>query len=87
LNSGGVSKSITKVRFCPRSSYAARMTGGKFQGANSADFSDAVNLFTISGMPEACLFSSIFQLPSRNNTIKIIISAGISHLPCFETLV
>ncbi len=47
----GVSRRITRVHFCPRSGFAARMTGGKFQGANSANFSDGVDLFTISGPP------------------------------------
>jgi hypothetical protein len=40
------------------------MTGGKFQGANIADFSDAVNLFTISGMPE----EGIITAQTINNT-------------------
>lgn len=39
---------ITKIRFCPRSSHPQRMTGGKFQGANMPDFSDAADLYTVS---------------------------------------
>src|SRR3954470_21565887 len=34
-----VSKVVSQVRYCPRSGSAGRMTGGKFQGANAADFS------------------------------------------------
>ena len=42
---------IAKVRYCPRSGLAARMVGGKFQGANSSDFSDASDLFTVATAP------------------------------------
>ncbi|WAC15004.1 cellulose binding domain-containing protein [Dyadobacter pollutisoli] len=44
-------RAITRVRYAPRSAYAVRMVGGIFQGANAADFSDAVALFTISTAP------------------------------------
>jgi autotransporter-associated beta strand protein len=47
----GTPKRITKVRYAPRNGYPGRMNGGIFQGANVADFSDAVDLFTISGSP------------------------------------
>ncbi|EEF57830.1 LamG-like jellyroll fold domain-containing protein [Pedosphaera parvula] len=46
-----VSKVISQVRYCPRSSNEARMVGGKFQGANAADFSGAVDLYTITAQP------------------------------------
>lgn len=47
---------LSKVRYCPRpengsSNYASRVVGGKFQGANAADFSDAVDLFTVASSP------------------------------------
>ncbi|MGH7969382.1 MAG: discoidin domain-containing protein, partial [Limisphaerales bacterium] len=42
---------ITSIAYCPRSTFSGRMVGGVFQGANSADFSDAVNLFTLSSAP------------------------------------
>ena len=39
---------IEKIRFCPRSGYYPRMTGGKFQASNQANFSsDVVDLYTI----------------------------------------
>ena len=41
---------IVYVKYAPRSGYPARMTGGKFQVANEADFSDAVTIATV---PEA----------------------------------
>jgi autotransporter-associated beta strand protein len=51
LDFGATPRRITKISYCPRAGYAARMNGGKFQGANAADFSDAVDLFTISADP------------------------------------
>lgn len=51
LGAGNVS-AIAKVRYCPRSGYASRMVGGKFQGSNTADFSSGVvDLFTIAIQP------------------------------------
>jgi hypothetical protein len=46
-----LSKIVTQVRYCPRSSFPGRMTGGKFQGANLADFTAAVDCFTIPTSP------------------------------------
>ncbi|MGN6504043.1 MAG: discoidin domain-containing protein [Tepidisphaeraceae bacterium] len=50
---------ITSVRFAPRSGYASRMVGGLFQGANSADFSDAVTLAAITATPAASGYTSL----------------------------
>jgi len=36
-----VSNAVSQIRYCPRSGNANRMVGGKFQGANAADFSGA----------------------------------------------
>jgi len=47
----GVGAVITEVRYCPRSAFSGRMVGGRFQGANTADFSDVVDLFTVSELP------------------------------------
>jgi alpha-galactosidase len=55
----GVTKVITLISYCPRVSNEWRMPGGLFQGANSADFSDAVTLFTITAQPPAGLFTSV----------------------------
>ncbi len=45
-------KKITGLRFYPRETFAGRMTGGKFQGSSSADFtSGVVDLYTISTDP------------------------------------
>jgi hypothetical protein len=42
---------ISKICFCPRATWASRMVGGMFQGANLSDFSDAVTLFTLTSPP------------------------------------
>lgn len=43
---------ITGIRYYPRNTYMSRMTGGKFQGSNSADFSNGVvDLATVSTTP------------------------------------
>jgi fibronectin type 3 domain-containing protein/regulation of enolase protein 1 (concanavalin A-like superfamily) len=50
LGANGLSV-IKKVRYAPRATYQARMVGGVFQGANAADFSDAVTLFNVTDAP------------------------------------
>ncbi|MBC8035536.1 MAG: hypothetical protein H7Y03_15410, partial [Chitinophagaceae bacterium] len=47
----GTSKIVKKVRYIPRAAWPARLPGGKIQGANSPDFSDAADLFTITLSP------------------------------------
>jgi hypothetical protein len=47
----GSTRVIAQIRYCPRASWAGRMTGGVFQGANTSDFSDAVTLYTVTGTP------------------------------------
>jgi len=47
----GNEKIITRLRYYPRASFASRMNGGVFQGADNSNFSGAVNLHTISSTP------------------------------------
>lgn len=48
------SKVLTKVRYCPRSGFAGRMTGGQIQGSNTADFSSGVvTLATVESAPSS----------------------------------
>ena len=42
---------VVYVKYTPRPSYPARMTGGKFQVANIADFSDAVTIAIVQETP------------------------------------
>ena len=47
-------KRITAIRFSPRNSstsWQSRMVGGRFQGANTPDFQNAVTLFTVDSTP------------------------------------
>jgi len=55
----GVSNVITQIKYCPRSGYESRMVGGVFQGANQANFSDAVALFTVATQPTAGGFTPV----------------------------
>lgn len=47
----GTARVVTQVKYAPRADQPGRMVGGKFQGANAADFSDAVTLFTVASSP------------------------------------
>ena len=55
----GVSNVITQINYCPRSGNEGRMVGGIFQGANHADFSGAVTLFTVASQPATGVFTSV----------------------------
>ncbi|MES2920630.1 MAG: glycoside hydrolase family 76 protein [Verrucomicrobiota bacterium] len=43
----GTAKNISAIRYYPRTSEPDRMLGGIFQGANQANFSDAVTLYSV----------------------------------------
>lgn len=47
----GMEKQIRQIRFYPRANFASRMVGGKFQGSNTSNNSDFVDLYTISSTP------------------------------------
>ncbi len=55
----GASNVITQINYCPRSGFESRMVGGIFQGANLANFSDAVTLYTITSQPASGGFTSV----------------------------
>ena len=55
----GVVNIITQIAYCPRSTFESRMVGGLFQGANQADFSDAVTLYTVGTQPATGVFTSV----------------------------
>ena len=54
----GVNNVITQISYCPRATFESRMVGGLFQGANQADFSDAVTLYTVAAQPATGVFTS-----------------------------
>ena len=63
LGVGGVAR-VTEIFFAPRSqpdgdALRARMVGGRFQGANAADFSDAQDLARIVAVPSAGLVNKL----------------------------
>ncbi len=48
----GAAAIVTQIEYCPRATFASRMVGGQFQGANVANFSSGVvTLFTVSSTP------------------------------------
>ncbi|MGI5869057.1 MAG: hypothetical protein ACOX9C_06415 [Kiritimatiellia bacterium] len=47
----GTARVFTQIQFAPSPYHPARMIGGVFQGANTADFSDAATLFTVTNTP------------------------------------
>jgi len=53
-----VSNAINQINYCPRSGFESRMVGGIFQGANQANFSDAVTLYTVTTQPVTGMFTS-----------------------------
>lgn len=55
----GVAKVITAIRYCPRTNFTGRMVGGLFQGSNTADFSNAVTLATVTVVPSTGILTTI----------------------------
>ncbi len=60
----GISNAITRINYCPRSGFESRMVGGILQGANQANFSGAVALYTVTAQPAAGVFTWV----NINNT-------------------
>lgn len=54
----GAARMVKKVRYIPRDGWASRLVGGKIQGANAADFSDAEDLYTITETPTQDIFTT-----------------------------
>lgn len=50
---------VTEIRFCPRKGYVSRMNGGRFQGAATRAFTNAVTLYTITEDPTDATLSSV----------------------------
>ncbi len=54
----GVAEQVTQVQYVPRAGWASRMTGGFFQGSNTADFSSGdATLLTVPSAPAAGVFT------------------------------
>ena len=54
-----VNNVIARINYCPRSGFESRMVGGVFQGANQANFSDAITLATVTTQPASGVFTSV----------------------------
>jgi len=66
----GVSAVITAVKYCPQPGGGNRLVGGVFEGSNTADFSNAVNLFTVTTAPPSEVFTS--QSITNGNTFRYV---------------
>ena len=71
LDLGSDTSAVMKlVSFVPRNTFQSRMVGGVFQGANQADFSDAVTLTTVSTAPTSGVYNSL--LISNTNPFRYL---------------
>jgi hypothetical protein len=62
----GSAKTITQIKFAPRSGYGARLVGGKFQASNNANFSgEVVDLYTIKSEPRNHTLTSAAVKPHK----------------------
>lgn len=55
----GYAAQVNRIAYCPRWNYAGRTVEGVFQGANKADFSDAVQLYQITTTPEVNMLTNV----------------------------
>jgi len=57
----GHSKRVTAIASAPRTGgkFPERMIRGRFQGSNKSDFSEAVDLFTVTGIPKAGTLTTV----------------------------
>ncbi len=77
----GAPRVVTQIRYCPRSGYAGRMVGGRFQGANVPDFSSGVvTLFTITTAPPNGVFT--VQTVSNPNAFRYLRYIGPANGYC-----
>ena len=64
---------VTEIRFCPRKGFASRMNGGRFQGAATRAFTNAVTLYTIAEDPaEATMTSVTIEEPTAFRYLRYI---------------
>lgn len=55
----GYTAQVNRIGYCPRWNYAGRAVGGIFQGANKADFSDAVQFYQIQATPDVDMLTNV----------------------------
>ena len=71
---------VSYVGFAPRASFQSRMVNGVFQGANKADFSDAVTLTTITTAPPYSVITT--QTVSNTATYRYLRYLGPTNGSC-----
>lgn len=69
----GKEAQVTEIRYCPRKSHPQRMDGGRFQAAQTASFSDAVTLHTVSGTPATETMTAVtIDVPDHYRYLRYI---------------
>jgi F5/8 type C domain len=77
----GTKTVISQISYAPRTGWASRMVGGKFQGSNTADFSSGVvTLYTITATPVANIMTTVSI--SNTTTFRYIRYIGPSNGYC-----
>ncbi|MEO6520032.1 MAG: cellulose binding domain-containing protein [Mucilaginibacter sp.] len=71
---------VSYVGFAPRATVSSRMVNGVFQGANKADFSDAVTLTTITTAPAYSVITT--QIVSNAATYRYLRYLGPTNGSC-----
>lgn len=73
----GLAKTISKVKYAPRPAWASRMNGGKIQASNSSDFSNLVELLSITSTPaENVLTTATITNTSTFRYVRYLAPAG-----------
>jgi mannose/cellobiose epimerase-like protein (N-acyl-D-glucosamine 2-epimerase family) len=72
----GSAKVIGKIRFYPRSGFASRMNGGKFQGSNTSSSTGFVDLYTISTTPAVQWNEVTIANPTAYRWVRYLAPAG-----------
>jgi hypothetical protein len=70
----GSARTVTQIKYAPRSGFESRMVGGQFQASTTANFTNnVVTLYTISTTPIAGQFTSIpINLPTPYRYFRYI---------------
>jgi hypothetical protein len=72
---------VTKISYAPRPGYASRMLQGLFQGSNSADFSNAVTLYTITATPAVGVLTTV-TIPGNKGAFRYVRYIGAANDYC-----
>lgn len=76
----GVSNVVGLIQYCPRATFADRMVGGVFQGANAAGFTNPSTLFTVTAAPAYSVMTP--QAISVTNAFRYVRYLGPNNANC-----